>query len=419
MEITLFETCINIIQSIMIALFLRSLITKPKGKHLALYTTGYAIIEFIYIQWMNSIHGLSGGMFELFDILFCFIYFSISSYQSFFEKVTLSILPTFVIALVGIPMQFLLFSMFGNNWAEVMMNHRMLFVFFGNYAIYLFFAVLSKFYKQHNAYFNDTTYILLSTSLFISTFLITLFEQLLNNTINRYTLSLLLISNIVLIIEICIIFKQIIHNQIKVEKEKAQYILVRETGFLNSQIREKERHLNELKHNVNLYLSLLKSDDTKSELQEAVSLLDSVNQIDTIPPDIQSIAFATALYHARIQAKENNITIKLTYFCTSDFDVSEPDLYLLFSTLFETIIQHTIPDSTISVDVKELNPSFKITVIFQCKKDEETQVELPESMMRIIKANHGDYMLSNRGELWNSTMLLPLKRKERRKNEQG
>ena len=75
MEITLFETCINFIQSIMIALFLRSLITKPKGKNLAFYTTGYAIIEFIFIQWMNTNHGLSGGMFEFLDILFCFIYF--------------------------------------------------------------------------------------------------------------------------------------------------------------------------------------------------------------------------------------------------------------------------------------------------------------------------------------------------------
>lgn len=113
MEVTLFETCINLIQSIMIALFLRSLITKPKGKNLALYTTGYAIIEFIYIQWMNSVHGLSGGMFEFLDIFFCFIYFSISSDKSLFEKITLSLLPTFVITLVGVPMQFCLFYIFG------------------------------------------------------------------------------------------------------------------------------------------------------------------------------------------------------------------------------------------------------------------------------------------------------------------
>ena len=211
----------------------------------------------------------------------------------------------------------------------------------------------------------------------------------------------------------------IIRTQISIEKATAQYTLDKETSFLNSQIREKERYLNELKHNVNLFLSLLKSDASKSELQKKAPLLESVNQIDTIPPVIQSIAFATALPHAKKLAKENNITIKTAYFCSSDFDVSEPDLYLLFSTLFETIIQHTIPDSTISVDVKELNPSCKITVIFQRKKNEKTQVELPESMMRIIKANHGDYMLSNRGELWNSTMLLPLKRKERRKDEQG
>ena len=207
--------------------------------------------------------------------------------------------------------------------------------------------------------------------------------------------------------------------KIRAEKEKTQYVLDKESSYLNSEIQEKERFLNELKHNVNLFLSLLRSGADNSELQNKSSLLDSVNDIETISPLIQSTALATALFHARKQAKENNITIKTTYFFESDFDVSDPDLYLLFSTLFETIIQHTIPDSTISVDVKELNPSCKITVIFQRIKNEKTQVDLPESMMRIIKANHGDYMLSNRGELWNSTMLLPLKRKERRKDEQG
>ena len=419
MEITLFETCINLIQSIMIALFLRSLITKPKGKNLAFYTTGYAIIEFIFIQWMNTNHGLSGGMFEFLDILFCFIYFSITSDKSLFEKITLSSLPTFVITLVGVPMQFYLFYIFGNNWTEVMMNHRMLLVFFSNFIIYLLFIMISKFYKLYNAYFNNTIDFLLFTSLFISTFLLSLFEQLLHNTFNRYTLFLLLITCILLIIDICFIFIAIIRRQIRAEKEKTQYVLDKESSYLNSEIREKERFLNELKHNVNLFLSLLRSGSDNSELQNKSSLLDSVNDIDTISPLIQSTALATALFHARKQAKENNITIKTTYFFESDFDVSEPDLYLLLSALFETIIQHTIPDSTISVDVKELNPSCKITVIFQCKKDEEKQVNLLESMMRIIKANHGDYMLSNRGELWNYSIFLPMKRKERRKDEQG
>ena len=419
MEITLFETCINLIQSIMIALFLRSLITKPKGKNLAFYTTGYAIIEFIFIQWMNTNHGLSGGMFEFLDILFCFIYFSITSDKSLFEKITLSSLPTFVITLVGVPMQFYLFYIFGNNWTEVMMNHRMLLVFFSNFIIYLLFIMISKFYKLYNAYFNNTIDFLLFTSLFISTFLLSLFEQLLHNTFNRYTLFLLLITCIILIIDICFIFIAIIRRQIRAEKEKTQYVLDKESSYLNSEIQEKERFLNELKHNVNLFLSLLRSGADNSELQNKSSLLDSVNDIETISPLIQSTALATALFHARKQAKENNITIKTTYFFESDFDVSEPDLYLLFSTLFETIIQHTIPDSTISVDVKELNPSCKITVIFQRKKNEETQVNLPESIMRIIKANHGDYMLSNRGELWNYSIFLPMKRKERRKDEQG
>ena len=159
MEITLFETCINIIQSIMIALFLRSLITKPKGKHLAFYTTGYAILEFMYIQWMNTIHGLSGGMFEFLDILFCFIYFSISSHQSIFEKVTLSILPTSVITLVGVPMQFSLYLIFGSNWMEVMMNYRFLYIIFGNLCIFILFWMISKIHKQFYTYFNDKIYI--------------------------------------------------------------------------------------------------------------------------------------------------------------------------------------------------------------------------------------------------------------------
>ena len=419
MEITLFETSINLIQSIMIALFLRSLITKPKGKHLAFYTTGYAIIEFMYIQWMNSIIGFDGGMFEFFDTLFCFIYFSISSHQSIFEKVTLSILPTSVITLVGVPMQFSLYLIFGSNWMEVMMNYRFLYIIFGNLCIFILFWMISKIHKQFYTYFNDKIYILLSTSILISAIFLTLFQDLVHNSINKLTLLLCLLSFILLIINIIIIFMTIIHNQLTLEKAKAQYTLDKETSFLNSQIQEKERYLNELKHNVNLFLNLLKSGTNKEELQKKAPLLESVNQIDTIPPAIQSIAFATALPHAKKQAKEKNITIKLTYFCTSDFDVPEPDLYLLFSTLFETIIQHTIPDSTISVDVKELNPSCKITVIFQCKKGEEKQVNLPESMMRIIKANHGDYMLSNRGELWNYSIFLPLKRKERRKDEQG
>ncbi len=419
MEITLFETCINLIQSIMIALFLRSLITKPKGKHLVFYTTGYAIIEFMYIQWMNSIIGFDGGMFEFFDTLFCFIYFSISSHQSIFEKVTLSILPTSVITLVGVPMQFSLYLIFGSNWMEVMMNYRFLYIIFGNLCIFILFWMISKIHKQFYTYFNDKIYILLSTSILISAIFLTLFQDLVHNSINKLTLLLCLLSFILLIINIIIIFMTIIHNQLTLEKAKAQYTLDKETSFLNSQIQEKERYLNELKHNVNLFLSLLKSDASKSELQKKAPLLESVNQIDTIPPVIQSIAFATALPHAKKLAKENNITIKTAYFCSSDFDVSEPDLYLLFSTLFETIILHTIPDSTISVDVKELNPSCKITVIFQRKKNEKTQVELPESMMRIIKANHGDYILSNRDELWNYSIFLPLKRKERRKDEQG
>ena len=413
MEVTLFETCINLIQSIMIALFLRSLITKPKGKNLALYTTGYAIIEFIYIQWMNSVHGLSGGMFEFLDIFFCFIYFSISSDKSLFEKITLSLLPTFVITLVGVPMQFCLFYIFGNNWTEVMMNHRMLLVLFSNFIICLLFIVISKFYKLYNGYLNNTIDFLLFTSLFISTFLLTIFGELLRNTINRSTLFLLLISTIVLIIEICFIFTLIIHNQINIEREKTQYVLDKESSYLNSEIREKERFLNELKHNVNLFLSLLRSGADNSELQNNSSLLDSVNDIETISPLIQSTALATALFHARKQAKESNITIKTTYFCSSNFNVSEPDLYLLFSTLFETIIQHTIPDSTISVGVKELNPRCKITVIFLRKENENTQLDLPQSMMHIIKANHGEYMLSNHGELWNSTIFLPLKKKRK------
>lgn len=420
MEVTLFETCINLIQSIMIALFLCSLITKPKGKHLALYTTGYAIMEFMYIQWMNTTHGLSGGLYELLDILFCFIYFSISSHQSIFKKATLAILPTFVITLVGVPMQFCLFSIFGNNWTEVMMNNRMLLVFFSNFTICLLFAVISKLYKLYNTYFNNNIDFLLFTSLSISTFLLTIFGELLHNTINRSTLFLLLVSTIVLIIEICFIFKQIIHNQINIERKKAQYIITRESSYLNSEIREKERFLNELKHNVNLFLSLLRSGADNSELHKNAQLLNSVNDIETISPLIQSTALATALYHAKQQAKENNITIKTTYFCTADFDVSEPDLYLLFSNLLNITVQHAIPDSEISVEVKEIKllQKCKITVIIQCKENKESQLNLPESILHIIKSNHGDYLLSNHGNLWNSTIFLPLKREERREYEQ-
>lgn len=400
-----FDIVMNICTSIIVPLFLYSLVHNKRERIIYLACSFYAIFEFLYIENLSVLFGLSKGLYEFFNVVLCFLFFLIASKQSFLENLFLSCVPSLILMTTDLIMQYILTIQSGNaNLMEEIIENRFVIFIIANLSNILLFILFSLSYRKFYSYIHKTMYILLSIVIFLCALLINRFEELLHRSPVEMTTLSIIPSFILLCIILIFVFARIIYAQAHAETERAKLALQEETSYLNIAIREKERYFEELKHNVQLFLQLLKTNADRQEIEKKAQQLENLSNAETAIPLFQSTAFSAALYNLRRTA--TTLDIKTTYLCSRQFAIAEPDLYLILSTIFEKTADHTTEHATISITVQELENNCRMT-IESVSKTAET--DLPETISALLKKYDALYSVTNHDSKSTITILIPLK----------
>ena len=286
-----FDIVMNICTSIIVPLFLYSLVHNKKERIIYIACSFYAIIEFLYIENLSVLFGLSKGLYEFFNILLCLLFFLVASKQSFLENLFLSCVPSLILMTTDLIMQFIIIQSGAINLMDAIIENRFVIFTITNLSNILLFFLFSLSYRKFYSYIQKTMYILLSIVVFLCALLINRFEELLQSSPAEMTQFPVIPAFIVLCIILIFVFSRIIYAQAHSETERAKLALQEETSYLNTAIREKERYFEELKHNVQLFLQLLQTNADKQEIERKAQQLENLSDAETAIPLFQSTAF--------------------------------------------------------------------------------------------------------------------------------
>ena len=399
-----FDIAMNICTSIIVPLFLYSLVHNKRERIIYLACSFYAIIEFLYIENLSILFGLSKGMYEFFNIVLCFLFFLVATKQSFLENLFLSCIPSIILMATDLIMQFTLtIQSSQTTLMEAILHNRFVIFTFTNLFNILLFVLFTLAYRKVYPFIQKRMYILLTIVVFLCALLLNRFEELLHrSSVDMTTLSIIP-SFILLCIILIFVFSRIIYEQTHAETERAKLALQEETNYLNTAIREKERYFEELKHNVQLFLQLLKTNADKQEIKKKAQQLENLSDAETVIPLFQSTAFSAALYNLRRTA--NTLDIKTTYLCSKPFAIAEPDMYLILSSLFERIAKQAEAHSTIRITAEELETNCRMTIDYQ---SETPELAIPETIRLTLKKYGALFTVTKNKKTSTITLLIPL-----------
>ena len=399
-----FDIVMNICTSIIVPLFLYSLVHNKRERIIYLACSLYAIIEFLYIENLSILFGLSKGLYEFFNILLCLLFFLVASKQSFLENLFLSCVPSLILMTTDLIMQFIIIQSGTVNLMGAIIENRFVIFTITNLSNILLFFLFSLAYRKFYPYIQKTMYVLLSIVVFLCALLINRFEDLLQSSPTEMTQFPVIPTFILLCITLIFIFSQIIYAQAHTETERAKLALQEETSYLNTAIREKERYFEELKHNVQLFLQLLKTNADKQEIERKAQQLENLSDAETAIPLFQSTAFSAALYNLR---RNTTADIKTTYLCSKQFAIDEPDMYLILSALFERIAKQAATQSSIHITAEELETNCRMTIDYSSSSP---QSEFPETIHRIMKKYGAVINIQSHQDHITITLLIPLEK---------
>ena len=399
-----FDIAMNICTSIIVPLFLYSLVHNKRERIIYLACSFYAIIEFLYIENLSILFGLSKGMYEFFNIVLCFLFFLVAAKQSFLENLFLSCIPSIILMATDLIMQFTLtIQSSQTTLMEAILQNRFVIFTFTNLSNILLFSLFTLAYRKVYPYIQKRMYILLTVVVFLCTLLLNRFEELLHRSSVEMTTLSIIPSFILLCIILIFVFSRIIYEQAHAETIKTRLALAEETRYLNTAIQEKERYFEELKHNVQLFLQLLRTNEDRQEIEKKAQQLENLSEAETIIPLFQSTAFSAALYNLKRHA--TTLDIKTTYLCSKPFAIAEPDMYLILSTLFERIAKHAKAHSSIQITAEELETNCRMTIDYQ---SDTLDAEIPETIRLTLKKYGALYTVTKGKDISTIMLLIPL-----------
>lgn len=248
-------------------------------------------------------------------------------------------------------------------------------------------------------------YILLSIVVILCAFIMNRCEEMLYGLSGEMTSISIIPPFVLLCIMLTFVFSRVIYYQVHAETEKTRLALERETSYLNSAIKEKERHFEELKHNIQLFLQLLQTNANSEEIAVKAQQSEKLTDKETTITVFQSTAFSAAVYNLKRNA--NALDIKTTYLCSRPFAITEPDMYLILSTLFEKVANQADHQNTIHITAEELEDNYRMTITYHSGNP---KIYLPETISFILKKYGALYNISNYRECINITLIIPLEK---------
>ena len=366
-EMNIIDTSVNLLESVMIGVFL-FLLFPNKIFILVFLSVCFIIIEFIYIQLANYFLGLTDGLFSSIDILICFVFLLLSKQYSISISLLLALVPTLLISISNISFQVILVFIFGiEKWRYIFINYITFFSFLFLVLHGIIFIEVFKILKNRENMYSRRTYLTLSLVLIALILLLRSIELFIHNTYELQNMYLILLFSIFFCIIIFVLFMFALIDTKERMKENHEIIIKQEFDYFNSIIKEKERYLNELKHNVNLYLNLLSSTNDNTVLKkEKKTLEDILNRNASVIID-KNPAIAIAVNS--IKKKRPSRKIKMVYLLSRKINITQIDLFTILSLIFDQMIACSDDNSLIEISVEEIRQKCRIFITIQKHKE--------------------------------------------------
>lgn len=375
----------------MIGSFLFALFPK-KNSRMIFFTVCYILIEFIYIQFANSYLGITDGLFSIIDILLSFSFLLLSRQFSLSIVFLLALIPTLLISISNISFQVILVFIFGiERYYDFLVSHIVFFSLLFLVIHGISFFVFAGIFRKQEKIFSEITYFILSFVLLGLIFLLRSIELFIHDIHETQNIYLLLSSSILFCILIFVLFIFAILDTIERMKKAQEIIIKQEFDYFNSIIKEKERYLNELKHNIRLYFNLLSSGNDNSVIKkEEMMLKDTLNQS---PKVIIEKNPAIAIAINAVKKESSSRQIKLVYLLSKKIDIPQIDLYTIISLTLEQAAACAYDNSLIEMNVEEVHKKCRILITVQEPKEKLT---IKKSIDRLIEKYGGEnYVVSS------------------------
>ena len=401
------ETCINIAESIAIAMLLLQLSGK-KSTSAYVKTAILAIVDFVYIQYINVYYGLSEGLYVFFEILIHFVY-AISMHVKPAKAFTIATIPDLLLALTNGLLFSMIAFMFGFYKISLVLSQFRIIILLVMFIIHIVtFYVISIQFKKLDDIENDKFYlelflICIAGIVFLQSYILMIFSGVTSNL-----LLLGFLSGMLLCLFIVIVSYQPMLQKIEYEKEKNKVLQKSKNEWMDYTIKEKERYLNELSHNVLLFLQLLQTGAKKEKIeQDAKKLTAQIEMID-VSATMNNPALSAAIKVTTDEAEKKGVHLKITYTLQRTIDVDEVDLYLIFTQLFMKAVSSCSKNTEMAIEIKEVMGNCKISITYHG----DSKCEIGDEVNRLIKKHNGDVLIKNKERRTVIRMILPLIRYE-------
>ena len=401
------ETCVNLAESIAIAMLLLQLSGK-KSTSAYVKTAILAIIDFVYIQYINVYYGLSEGLYVFFEILIHFIY-AISMHVKPAKAFTIATIPDLLLALINGLFYIMISFLFGfYNISLVLSQFRiiiLLIMFFIHVIVFYEFSIQ---FKKLEHIENNKFYLMLSLICIAGIVFLQSYVSMIFNGVTGNLLFLSFLSGMLLCLFIVIISYQTMLEKIEYEKEKNKLMQNSKNEWMNYTIKEKERYLNELSHNVLLFLQLLQTGAKKEKVEQSAKKLTSQIEMIDVSATINNPALSAAIKVIAEEAENKGIHLKITYVLQKIIDVDETDLYLVLTQLLMKAISFCSMNTEMAIEIKEVMGNCKISVTYHGGN----KCEIGDELIKLIKKNNGDVLVKMMERRTVIRVVLPVRNNE-------
>ena len=403
----MFETCINIAESIAIAMLLLQLSGK-KTTSAYVKTAILAIIDFVYIPYINVYYGLSEGLYVFFEILIHFVY-AISMHVKPAKAFTIATIPDLLLALINCLFYILISFVFGfYNISLVLSQFRiiiLLIMFFIHVIVFYEFSIQFKKldHIENNKFYLMLSLICIAGIVFLQSYVLMIFSGVTGNL-----LLLGFLSGMFLCLFIVIVSYQTMLEKIEYEKEKNKLMQNSKNEWMNYTIKEKERYLNELSHNVLLFLQLLQTGAKKEKVEQSAKKLTAQIEMIDVSATINNPALSATIKVITDEAEKKGVHLKITYVLQKVIDVEEVDLYLIFTQLLMKALSSCLSNTEMAIEIKEVMGNCRISVTYHG----DNKCEIGDELIKLIKKNNGDVLVKMMERRTVIRVVLPVRNNE-------
>lgn len=401
------ETCVNIAESIAIAMLLLQLSGK-KTTSAYVKTAILAIIDFVYIQYINVYYGLSEGLYVFFEILIHFVY-AISMHVKPAKAIAIATIPDLLLALINCLFYIMISFLFGfYNISLVLSQFRiiiLLIMFFIHVIVFYEFSI--QFNKmdhiENNKFYLMLSLICIAGIVFLQSYVLMIFGGVTGNL-----LFLSFLSGMFLCLFIVIVSYQAMMEKIEYEKEKNKLLQNSKNEWMDHTIKEKERYLNELSHNVLLFLQLLQTGAKKEKVEQSAKKLTAQIEMIDVSATINNPALSAAIKVITDEAEKKGVHLKITYVLQKVIDVEEVDLYLIFTQLLMKALSSCLSNTEMAIEIKEVMGNCRISVTYHG----DNKCEIGDELIKLIKKNNGDVLVKMMERRTVIRVVLPVRNNE-------